>query len=105
MPHGPGKYDDLAALVMHQAQALGVAVIVIGGPAGSGFSVQAVESLLPHLVPLLRSMADSLEADLKQRPPAAFTCPRCGMTSHHPQDAQHCYCANCRRFADEAPLP
>jgi protein-arginine kinase activator protein McsA len=35
----------------------------------------------------------------------AFTCPRCGMTSHHPVDARERYCANCHRFADEAPLP
>jgi hypothetical protein len=26
----------------------------------------------------------------------AFTCPRCGMTSHHPADFGHGYCGRCR---------
>jgi hypothetical protein len=101
---GAGKYDDLATLVRQQAGAKGVVVIVIDGPAGSGFSVQAAPALLPHLVGLLRTMADAVEADLA-RPETAWTCPRCGVTSHHPVDAQQRYCASCHRFADEAPLP
>jgi hypothetical protein len=32
--------------------------------------------------------------DLKPLP--RFTCPRCGMTSYHPADAEHGYCGNCR---------
>ena len=76
---GAGKYDDLATLVRQQAAAQGVVVIVIGGPAGSGFSVQAEPALLPHLVGLLRTMADAVEADLA-RPETAWTCPRCGVT-------------------------
>lgn len=30
--------------------------------------------------------------------PASFTCPRCGMTSHHPDDVRHQYCGNCHDF-------
>jgi hypothetical protein len=45
MPLGPGKYDELCALVYQQAGVKdgdgGVAVIVIGGKNGHGFSVQA----------------------------------------------------------------
>lgn len=26
----------------------------------------------------------------------AFTCPRCGATSHHPVDREEGYCASCR---------
>jgi hypothetical protein len=26
---------------------------------------------------------------------SAFTCPRCGMTSHNPNDAREGYCGNC----------
>lgn len=33
----------------------------------------------------------------------AFTCPRCGMTSAHPDDVENGYCGNCKAFtgADE----
>lgn len=30
--------------------------------------------------------------------PAGFTCPRCGMTSHHPDDVREGYCSNCHRW-------
>lgn len=29
-----------------------------------------------------------------------FTCPRCGMTSHHPEDERRRYCAACKVFLD-----
>jgi hypothetical protein len=32
-----------------------------------------------------------------------FTCPRCGMTSHHPEDARHGYCGNCHDFTASPP--
>lgn len=45
MPLGPGKYDDLATLVVERVGTTelggGVVVIVLGGNRGSGFSVQA----------------------------------------------------------------
>lgn len=28
----------------------------------------------------------------------AFTCPKCGATSHHPEDERHGYCGNCHDF-------
>jgi hypothetical protein len=28
----------------------------------------------------------------------AFTCPRCGTTSHHPMDERHGYCGACHAF-------
>ena len=27
----------------------------------------------------------------------SYTCPRCEMTSYHPQDVEHQYCANCHK--------
>lgn len=32
----------------------------------------------------------------------SITCLRCGMTSHHPGDVDHLYCANCKLFHKEA---
>ncbi len=29
---------------------------------------------------------------------ASFTCPRCRMTSHHPDDLKYGYCGNCHAF-------
>jgi len=31
----------------------------------------------------------------------AFTCPQCGMTSHHPKDEEHKWCNACKEFMDE----
>jgi len=30
-----------------------------------------------------------------------FTCPKCGMTSHSPQDAKFGWCGNCEDFTGE----
>ena len=30
-----------------------------------------------------------------------FSCPECGMTSHHPTDIQNRYCGFCNRFLDD----
>lgn len=29
---------------------------------------------------------------------STFTCPRCGLVSHHPKDVEHGYCGNCHAF-------
>ena len=31
----------------------------------------------------------------REGPVVSFTCPRCGMTSHHPRDVEEGYCGNC----------
>jgi hypothetical protein len=33
----------------------------------------------------------------------AFTCPKCGKTSHHPEDERHGYCGNCHDFTGTPP--
>lgn len=34
----------------------------------------------------------------------AFTCPRCGMTSHHPDDQREGYCGNCHDWTRLTPV-
>jgi hypothetical protein len=71
MTYGPGKYDRLATLVREQTGADVVALIVIGGNRGAGFSVQMLTDDLdprPKITALartLRSMAEQLEHDAK----------------------------------------
>jgi len=69
MPAGPGKYDDLATLVRAQAAAEGVIVVVIGGPAGSGFSVQATPAVTAGLSRMLRFIADEIERSVPEIAP------------------------------------
>jgi hypothetical protein len=65
MPIGGGKYDCVASAVMEVTEATGVIVMVFGGHAGSGFSVQTTDRKLAGAVPRLpREMADSIEKDL-----------------------------------------
>ena len=66
MPLGPGKYDDLCSHVRAEAKARGVAVIVLGGVHGNGFSMQAnaVDTLM--LPELLEFMASEIRASLKE---------------------------------------
>lgn len=33
----------------------------------------------------------------------SFTCRKCGMTSHHPDDERHGYCGNCHAFTASPP--
>ena len=64
MALGPGKYDDLCTEAREQVDASLVAVIVMGGKRGSGFSVQATPhgfQLLAMLPTMLRDIADQIE--------------------------------------------
>lgn len=68
MANGPGKYDELATVVREETQAECVAVVVIGGIKGSGFSVQIVSDgpetdaeMCGKLVLILRNVADDIE--------------------------------------------
>lgn len=64
MTVGPGKYDDLATYVREQAEAEVVAVIVVGGNKGAGFSVQSTAPELMLVLPrLLRRLAEGIEAE------------------------------------------
>jgi hypothetical protein len=64
MAVGKGKYDDLCTYVREQAKAGGACIMVLGGDAGWGFSIQAPAPALLDLAKLLRHMADTIERDL-----------------------------------------
>ena len=59
---GPGKYDDLATYVREKSGGMAVAVIVINGERGAGFSVQGcsretaliLADVLEHMVSTIR---------------------------------------------------
>jgi hypothetical protein len=65
MPVGPGKYDAECTQVREATGASLVAVIVIGGKQGQGFSVQADVTngfmALARLPEILRQMATDIE--------------------------------------------
>jgi hypothetical protein len=46
-----------------------------------------------------------IKARLEERfgPPETFTCPRCGMTSAHPEDVRQGYCGNCHDWTGDVP--
>ncbi|MDM0084755.1 hypothetical protein QTI17_29560 [Variovorax sp. J31P179] len=60
-------YDSLCARVLNETQASAVMLVVVGGPKGSGYSVQALEALTEscdfakEAPRLLRELADHLE--------------------------------------------
>jgi hypothetical protein len=64
MAVGKGKYDDLCTYVREQAKAGGACVLVLGGDAGWGFSIQAPPLAMLDLANVLRHMADTIERDM-----------------------------------------
>lgn len=63
MATGPGKYDTAATQVRQMTQALAVVVMVLHGRDGSGFSVQAHESIGPdRLADMLEMVAREIRA-------------------------------------------
>ena len=65
MALGPGKYDAFCTLVRESTKARGVALMIMDGIKGSGFSIQGDIELTLGLAQLLRHMADQIEADMK----------------------------------------
>jgi hypothetical protein len=65
---GAGKYDELAELVLDRTGAVVVALLVLGGDEGSGFSVsgrgaEAIEvAASGELSAMLRGLADAVES-------------------------------------------
>ena len=67
---GPGKYDEEASSVMNATKGALVAVIVVNGDRGTGFSVQCVDPrLLVNMPNVLRSIAGSIEKDAQEMVP------------------------------------
>lgn len=57
-----GRYDDVTAKLLKEHGAELVAVIVMGGDRGHGFSVSAIPRRLPQLPELLEQMAKDIRA-------------------------------------------
>ena len=66
MPFGPGRYDAQCTIIREQTGAAGVALIVIGGVHGSGFSVQAPGDVTLVLPELLEEMAREIRRQFEQ---------------------------------------
>lgn len=67
MNAGPGKYDPEAEHVFKETGARLAAVLVLGGKNGSGFSVSSGDIKLVAFLPdMLRTMADSIDDDLRK---------------------------------------
>lgn len=62
MPMGPGPYDAFCTEVREKTEAEGVALIIIEGNRGSGFSVQASGDITLGLPDLLEKMARDIRA-------------------------------------------
>jgi hypothetical protein len=63
MPHGPGKYDNIATMVRNATDAEAVVLCVFGGSLGTGVSVKCEGRYLPHLPGVLQEIARRLEKD------------------------------------------
>jgi len=63
MTIGPGKYDDICTTVRERTNAQAVALIVLDGDKGNGFSVQSSAAVLKILPDILESMARQIRSD------------------------------------------
>lgn len=61
---GPGKYDYECTLVRECTQAEGVAVLILGGERGNGFSVQGSLRMQLSLPDLLEQMARDIRESM-----------------------------------------
>jgi hypothetical protein len=67
MAIGPGKYDQACSMARVFTGARAVALIVLGGEHGSGFSVQTENPRFLELLPdMLRQMAMDIEQDMER---------------------------------------
>jgi hypothetical protein len=70
MTIGPGKYDDVATIVMKATHAKAVIVVVFDGVFGDGFSAQITGGAKVLEMPfILRQMADQIEKDAEELKP------------------------------------
>lgn len=69
MSFGPGKYDEWCTVVRQETCAAGAIVMIFGGNKGTGFSAQLPGPLVGSVPSILRDIANSIEADMKESPP------------------------------------
>lgn len=65
MAFGPGKYDAELNIAKAMAGATNAVLLIIDGRHGGGFSAQLTPALTAGIPTMLRSIADSIEADLR----------------------------------------
>ena len=63
---GAGKYADLTRLIRKRAKAKGVMVIIVGGYAGHGFSLEMDHQDTKRAPEMLRDVARQIEDDLRR---------------------------------------
>lgn len=68
--HGPGKYDSICALAKATTGAESCVLIVLNGANGDGISCKATLDGMQMLPDILRKIADGLEKDIGNIPPA-----------------------------------
>lgn len=94
----------------------GQAIVILGLSGENMTRLMADEPILLNLadlgLPPLRVLllGGRTETDIAQQltqryGPLPFTCPRCNRTSHHPQDREYGYCANCHDYTDPNATP
>lgn len=65
---GESEYESLCDMIMEETQAQMCTMIVIEGNKGNGFSTQSRSLQALHFLPsILRSMADSMEKQMKRK--------------------------------------
>ncbi len=67
MAFGAGKYDEACTVARVMARAEGALLIIIDGDKGEGFSAQIPPRYIERIPQLLRTVADSIEADIAAR--------------------------------------
>lgn len=97
MPRSPAPVDpsETVEFVIHGA----LAPRVIEWLNGQGFDVIDFPSENPEA---LRCLMVTPGKDLWERfnPPPSITCPKCGRTSHNPNDVEQRYCGACHEYHD-----
>lgn len=67
MSEGPGKYDELAGILLGGMRAEGIVLCVFNGHMGTGCAVKASPKLALKLPEMLRNIAKGIEQDNKAR--------------------------------------
>jgi hypothetical protein len=85
--------DELRAQIEHSAAGFGAAL----RPLAEAY-LRAMDQASAELAAFARAVGEALTAPRGRAELPAFTCPRCGRTSHHPADLAHGYCGACHDF-------
>jgi hypothetical protein len=107
------KAGERATLVIGPYTAItmiGLLQMATRHPGMAGQMRQIVADIIEQLAPLFAGTPGEEmirrgghpEFDVDQEPRSTFTCPKCGITSHNPNDLAAGYCGNCHDFTGGA---